>query len=247
MEKKCEMAELDLRSKVSEILILERGIEHLERQTKALHDRCAAISIDNTQLHIRISEEEEHAHMVVEVFNTYRNKMESHREAVLHAARHTQAHAELEKKRALVRMLTQKKEELKEDLENPNGNMVKMAKREVDALKKEISVTRKTIAGKRQQLQKELESHAQIKKDIEIQNKRCDAIIKRLHCQLSRAQAAHRQMSEEIYRMETQLAELKRQQESSQDSASASLHRLMVCNMTVPLPANKGVTVLLHP
>lgn len=100
--------------------------------------------------------------------------------------------------------------------------------REVDALREEISVMRKTAAERKEQLQKEFETHTQIKKDIEvyisrathylyqffscinvqftflkpnfvqIQNRRCEAIVKRLHCQLSRAQAQHRYKQKQI-------------------------------------------------
>ncbi|XP_070787010.1 coiled-coil domain-containing protein 122 [Enoplosus armatus] len=224
VENKGEMAEQELRSKVREVLMLEGEMEHLEWQTKVLRERCAAIRKENAELQIGISEEEENARMALAGLNTYRNKMEGHRAAVLHAASQTEAHKELEEKRALVRMLTQKKEELKKDLENPNGNTVHMAKREIDALKGEISVMRKTVAEKREQLRKEFLTHTQKKKDIEIQNRRYEAIVKRLHCQLSRAQAVHRQMSEDIYHMERQLAELKMQFESSQDSVTHRNH-----------------------
>ncbi|XP_051284292.1 coiled-coil domain-containing protein 122-like [Dicentrarchus labrax] len=215
VEKKGETAEQELRSKAREILMLEGELERLERQTKVLPARCVSISKENTELQIGVSEEEEKARMALERFNTYRHKMEAHRAAVLHAASQTQAYKELAEKRALVRMLAQKKEELREDLENPNGNTVQMAKREIDALKGEISVRRKTTAERKERLRKEFETQAQIKKDVEIQNRRYEAIIKRLHCQLSRAQAVHRQMSEDIYHMERQLAELRRQLKSS--------------------------------
>ncbi|XP_073318225.1 coiled-coil domain-containing protein 122 [Pagrus major] len=219
VEKKRELAEREPRSKAREILLLEAEMDHLEWQTKALHDSCASISKQITDLLIGISEEEEGARMALAGFSSYREKMEAHRAAVLRAASQTEAHKELEEKRALVRMLMQKKEELREDLENPNGNAVQMAKRKIDALKGEISMKRKTTAERKEQLRKEFETQTQIKKDIEIQNKRYEAIVKRLHCQLGRAQAVHRQMSEDIYHMQRQLAELKTQLESSQDSA----------------------------
>ncbi|XP_037617718.1 coiled-coil domain-containing protein 122-like isoform X1 [Sebastes umbrosus] len=219
VEEKGEVAEQELRSKVREFLMLEGEMEHLERQAKVLHDRCTSIGKENTELQIGIIDEEENARMALANFNTYRNKMECHRAAVLHAASQTEAHKELEEKRMLVRMLTQKKEELREDLGNPNGNTVQMAKSERNALKIEFSVMKETVAKKREQLQKQFATHTQIKKDIEIQNRRYEAIVKRLHCQLSRAQAAHRQMSEDVYHMERELAELKGQLESSQDSA----------------------------
>ncbi|XP_056226855.1 coiled-coil domain-containing protein 122-like isoform X1 [Seriola aureovittata] len=215
VEMKGKKAEQQLRSRVREILVLEGDMEHLEQQTKVLHDRCVSISKENAELQIRTREEEEKACVAREGFDTYRQKMEGHRAAVLHAASQTEVHKKLEEKKALVRMLTRKKEELKKDLENPNGDSVHMAKREIDALKEEISVRRKAIAERRERLQKEHATHTQIKRDIEIQNKRYEAIVKRLHCQLSRAQAVYRQMSEDIYHMERQLAELKNQQESS--------------------------------
>lgn len=128
VEKKGELAEQELRSKVREFLMLEGEMEHLGWQTKVLLDRCASISRENTELQIGISEEEENAGMALARFNTYRAKMEGHRAALMHAASQTEAYKELEEKRALVRMLRQKKEELRADLENPNGNTVQMAK-----------------------------------------------------------------------------------------------------------------------
>jgi len=93
-----------------------------------MEGRCVVIGRENIELQIRITEEEEKALLALAKFNTYRDKMAGHRAAFLHAASQTEAHKELEEKRALVRMLTLKKEELKKDLENPNGNAVQMAK-----------------------------------------------------------------------------------------------------------------------
>lgn len=212
VEKQGEMAEQELRAKVREILLLEGEMENLEQQIEVLHDRSLVISKENTELQICMSEEEESARVALEGFSAYRKKMEGHRAAVLHATSETDAHKELEDKRALVSMLRQKKVELKQDLENPNGNTVQVAKvekisfyfmlfdfcsvaflfmclkishiflscsftpficlfpvqREMDALKEEISVTKKLVAERREQLQKEFETHSQIKKDIEV-------------------------------------------------------------------------------
>ncbi|KAM4560493.1 coiled-coil domain-containing protein 122 [Odontesthes bonariensis] len=215
VEKKGETAEQELKSKVREILTLEGKVEYLERQTKVLYDRCVSVTKENAELQMLMREEEESARLAVAKFNTYRKKMEGHRAAVLYAASQTEAHKELEGKKALVQMLTRRKEQLREDLENPNGNTVQIAKREIDALGREISGRRMTVAEMREQLRKEREAHVKLKKDIEIQSRRHEAIVKRLRCQLSRAQAVHRQMSDGIYHLQKQLAELKRQQQSS--------------------------------
>lgn len=128
VKKNSETAERELRSKEREILMLEGELEHLQRQTEVLHKRSAAISQENTQLQYLISEEEENARLALEKFNTYRNKMEAHRVAALHAVSQTEAHKVLEEKKELVKMLKHKKEQLREDLENPNGRTVQMAK-----------------------------------------------------------------------------------------------------------------------
>lgn len=128
VERKAEMAELQLRSTVREILILEAGMENLEQQMKVLHDRCVSISKENTELQDRIREEDEDAQMALARFNAYRSKMEAHSVAVQHAKNNTEVQKVLEERRALVQRLTQEKEQLREDLENPNGNTVQMAK-----------------------------------------------------------------------------------------------------------------------
>ncbi len=49
---------------------------------------------------------------------------------------------------------------------------VNFLQREIDALREEISMMRKTTAERKKQLQKEFETHAQIKKDIEVQQRK---------------------------------------------------------------------------
>ncbi|XP_037552739.1 coiled-coil domain-containing protein 122-like [Nematolebias whitei] len=218
VEKKGEAAEQELRSKERDVLMVEGEMEHLERQIKDLHDRCATVRKENTELHIVISEEKEKARLVLATFDTYRAKMKGHRAAVLHSVSQTEVYKELEEKKVLVQKLKQMKEQLKEDLQNPNGNTVQIAKSEVNALKKEISERRKTLAERREELREEFETHVQLKKDIKIQNRRHEAIVKRLHCQVSRAQAAHRQMLDEVFHLKRQLEQLDRQQWLSQDS-----------------------------
>ncbi|XP_056883770.1 coiled-coil domain-containing protein 122-like isoform X2 [Takifugu flavidus] len=191
IEKKGAIIEQDLRSEIREILVQEAETEQLEHQKKVLHERCGSISKENEGLKIRIGEEEEAARTMKAQFSSYRKKMGGHRVAVLHASQ-AGAQQTLKDKRAFVGKLREKREELRQDLENPNGSTVEKAKREINALKVEISVMKKTASEKRKQLLKETETHTQIKKDTEIQHRRFEAIVRRLHLQLSRAQDAHR-------------------------------------------------------
>uniref|UniRef100_A0A674A6W2 Coiled-coil domain-containing protein 122-like n=1 Tax=Salmo trutta TaxID=8032 RepID=A0A674A6W2_SALTR len=194
-------AEVELKSNVRQILILEGEMEHLQRHMQDLGLRSITVYNENTELRMLIEEEEDNFSRVLAGYNTYRNKMEGHRTAVLQAESQTRAHRELVEKRALVRVLTERREELRADLENPEGNAVKQAQVRAD----EEPV--------RELILKEFESHTLIKKHIEIQNRRYNAIVKRLHCQLMKAQSGHRQLSDDIYHMEREIQDLKKRLE----------------------------------
>uniref|UniRef100_A0A3B3Z3K4 Uncharacterized protein n=1 Tax=Poecilia mexicana TaxID=48701 RepID=A0A3B3Z3K4_9TELE len=187
IEKKTAHAEQQLRSKLREIHLLEGEMEHLERQRVLLQDHCASINRENVKRHMLIQDKEENARSTLEKISMYRNKMKGHRDAVLQAVSQTEAHRELEENRMLVLKLRQEKEQLKEDLQNPNGITLQTAK--VQNIHKMILKYLVSIAGGREQLKKEFEIHAKLKRDIEVQ--RYEAIVKRLRCQLSRAQAVH--------------------------------------------------------
>lgn len=108
--------EQDLRSEIREILVQEAEIEQLEHQKKVLHERCSSISKESEGLKIRIGEEEEAARTMKAQFSSYRKKMGGHRVAVWHVS---QAGAQ--------QTLEEKREELGQDLENPNGSTVEKA------------------------------------------------------------------------------------------------------------------------
>ncbi|KAM4525710.1 coiled-coil domain-containing protein 122-like [Fundulus diaphanus] len=214
IEKKFQHAEQELRSKSREIQLLEGETEHLERQRKILLESCTSISKENIELQMLIQEEEDNAQLTLGKFGVYRKKMKGHRDAVLQAMSQTETHRELEEKRMLVCKLRQEKEQLRKDLQNPNDNTPQMAKGETDALKRELLERKVAIAERREHLKNEFETHAKLKKDIEIQNRRHEAIVKRLRSQLSKAQAVHRQALDEIFQLQRQLVELKGQRQS---------------------------------
>ncbi|XP_028327306.1 coiled-coil domain-containing protein 122 [Gouania willdenowi] len=207
LQQKSKAAEQELRWKAREFLVLEGELEQAELQTKVLQDRCASIRKDSAHLQATISEQEENVNRKLEEFKTYRYKMENHRAAVLLALSCTKAHKELEEKKDLVKKLRQETEELREDLQKPDGKTAQLGKRAVEALKEQISEKRTIIFEKKEELQNEGEVHTQFKKDIEIQKRRYEAIVKRLRCQLGRARAARREVSDDIHHMRRQLAE----------------------------------------
>uniref|UniRef100_A0A673BX27 Coiled-coil domain containing 122 n=1 Tax=Sphaeramia orbicularis TaxID=375764 RepID=A0A673BX27_9TELE len=157
IEEKCKSAVVALRAQMRERLILEDDMENLEQHRQVLFARCTSITMEITDVQSCIREEVEKVSKAQAGYNTYRKKMEGHRAAVFHVANQTKAHKELEEKRVMVMMLTQEKEELKRDLENPNGNSVQMEKVE--------ELTEFYIS---KQLRKESESHIQFKREIEV-------------------------------------------------------------------------------
>ncbi|XP_061687239.1 uncharacterized protein LOC133506796 isoform X4 [Syngnathoides biaculeatus] len=126
VQKNCDEAEKKLRHKMRDLFILEDDMIHLEQQMQAGRDYCASITAEKTKLLEQIFEEEEKASMAQAQFDLYRRKMEGHRQAIMHAVGQTDIC--MQDKRALVQKLRMAKEELKEDLKNPNGNKVQMAK-----------------------------------------------------------------------------------------------------------------------
>lgn len=109
-------------------MVQEAGIEQLEHQKKVLHGRYNSFSKENAGLEIKIGEEEENAWTMLAQFSSYRKKMAGHRQAVLQAGSQTGAQKILKEKRAVVRKLKEKREELRQDLEHPNGSTVEKAK-----------------------------------------------------------------------------------------------------------------------
>ncbi|CDQ92223.1 unnamed protein product [Oncorhynchus mykiss] len=206
IEKKGKEAEVELKSNVRQILILEGEMEHLQRHMQDLGLRSVTVYNENTELRLLIEEEEDNFSRVLAGYNTYRNKMEGHRTAVLQAESQTRAHRELGSGQSAHR----EERGAEADLENPEGNAVKQAQKELDDMRGQISDRRKLVTERRELILKEFESHTLIKKHIEIQNRRYDAIVKRLHCQLMKAQSGHRQLSDDIYHMEREIQDLKR-------------------------------------
>lgn len=128
METIAQAAEPQLRSTLREILIVEAEMENLQQGADSLWGRCASISVENTRLVANIREQDAEAAAVLEKFTAYRNKMQAHTEAVELASCQTQEHKALEESRALVRRLTQQRDELREDLDNPKGNTAQREK-----------------------------------------------------------------------------------------------------------------------
>ncbi|XP_036396760.1 coiled-coil domain-containing protein 122 [Megalops cyprinoides] len=209
VEKSREDAQLDLKTIERKMQSLEDEMEQLQRHSSDLESESQAIWMENMRLQFQIEEEEERFQQLLAGYNTYRDKMEGHKFAIAEEESQTAVHRELVEKRAAIKRLAGKREELRSDLLNPEGNVVKQAQKEIEDVRKQISAVKEIIHERTQLLVKEQETHTRLRKDIEIQNRRCEAILRRLHCQLNKAQSNRRQLTDDICRMEEEVGDLR--------------------------------------
>ncbi|MCJ8729256.1 hypothetical protein PDJAM_G00104050 [Pangasius djambal] len=137
--------------------------------------------------------------------------MESYKMSISAMESHATIHKELTEKREEVKRLKEYREELKVELQNPEGNAIRQSQKETDNFKAQIHNTKELIRRKGILLEKEKKNHSQLRKDIAIHNRRCEAIVKWLCCQLDKAQSNHGELSSDIFHMEKEVEHLKKQ------------------------------------
>ncbi|XP_067895950.1 coiled-coil domain-containing protein 122 [Heterodontus francisci] len=202
---------------LQEIRTTEKQIYHLENESESRRQHCAeleaqllSLSTNNLQLKFAIQEEEEKYFKLLAGYDKYRQKMLAHKELTNQLESRSPIMMQLEEKILMVKELKAKKEELVRDLMNPEGNIIKQVQGEITELMTKISEIKETINGKSVLLIKEQERHVQLRKEIEVQNKRCEAILKRLYCQLNKVQSNKRQLTWDMQQLEKTAAHLRR-------------------------------------
>ncbi|RXM97548.1 Coiled-coil domain-containing protein 122 [Acipenser ruthenus] len=141
--------------------------EHRRKHSENLEAQTRALYMENVNLQLSIEQEEEHFQLLLAGYNTYRNKMDAHREVIAYVEGKTATTRELLEKREIVKKLREKKEELRIDLENPEGNVVRHVQGDIYNLKLKISEVKETVNKKIACLVKEQEVHIQLKKEVE--------------------------------------------------------------------------------
>ncbi|KAL2088171.1 hypothetical protein ACEWY4_016999 [Coilia grayii] len=217
IQKNCKDVEFELKNYDRQINGLLCEIDQIKRHNSSVESQLHEINCENMKLQFHIQEQEERQQSILAGHNAYRKKMEDHKMAVAEAKSRMPMNRELMEARELVRQLRGEGERdaLEADLHNAGAEAAKQAHQELRGLEQSVLVKMKTVEEKQAFLRREREVHAQLRKDIEIQNKRFDAIVKRLRCQLSKAQFDHRDLISDIKHMERKVEELTRQVEQS--------------------------------
>uniref|UniRef100_A0A8C4RVA6 Coiled-coil domain-containing protein 122 n=1 Tax=Erpetoichthys calabaricus TaxID=27687 RepID=A0A8C4RVA6_ERPCA len=191
-----------------QICTVENDILQTQKFLRSLEKETHAIFMENVKCQLTIEQEEEKFQILLEEFNTYRNKMESYKEDISKEEGSFSTRKELMEKKEMVKNLKAKKEALRIDLQNPDGSLVRSLQEELFNLKTKIDDANGAISDLNSQLIKEEEIQLQLKKEIEV--KRSEAIIRRLHCQLNKAQANKRLQRWNIEQLQKKLVYLRK-------------------------------------
>ncbi|NXB63594.1 CC122 protein, partial [Struthidea cinerea] len=217
LQAKCQELEKEMNSILLETKTTEREIhlqddaievtkyqcENLEAQVRALYSENLKLRCDAERVH-------EEFEMILARNNEYREKIKDHKHVFWEMESKMSVMIELAKKKAVVEELKTKKEELMCDIQNPAGSVIKQVQEEITLLKSEITTLKGFINKKTDLLEEEKKKHAKLRKEIEVQNKRYDAILKRLHCQLNKVHSNKRQWHWNIQQLEKKAAELRK-------------------------------------
>ncbi|KAM8784396.1 coiled-coil domain-containing protein 122 [Rhynchonycteris naso] len=177
--------------------------ENLETQIKSLHKENVKIKFD-----IEATQEDFEERMIR--YNEYCTKIKVYKDNLEEEENKYPFMTELHEKQDTVKKLKITKEELKQDLQNPEGNWMKQVQEDITKLKDKITTIKESIIEKSCFLEEENLTHEKLRKEIEVQHKRYGAILKRLHCQVNKLQSDRRQWQWSIQQLEKAAAELRK-------------------------------------
>ncbi|XP_021113554.1 coiled-coil domain-containing protein 122 isoform X4 [Heterocephalus glaber] len=143
-------------------------------------------------------------------YNAYYEKIKTHKDSLGEIERKWSFMTELYEKRDLIKTLKTMKEELRQGLQNPGGNRITQTQEDISKLKNTIVTVKESISETTCFLEEEKKTHEKLRKEIEVQHKRYDAILKRLHCQVNKLQSNRRQWQWNIQQLEKTAVELRK-------------------------------------
>uniref|UniRef100_A0A7M4DZF0 Coiled-coil domain containing 122 n=2 Tax=Crocodylus porosus TaxID=8502 RepID=A0A7M4DZF0_CROPO len=210
LERQRDTILLDTKATERQIYQQDDAIEMTECNCKSLEAQVRSLYAENIKLKLDTETAEEEFETMLANNNAYREKILVHKALFWEIESKMPVMIELAKKQSIVKELKTKKEQLMHELQNPEGHVIKQAQEQITHLKEKISVVKESINEKTKHLEEEKKMHVKLRKEIEVQNKRCDAILKRLHCQLNKLQSNKRQRHWNIQQMEKRAAELRK-------------------------------------
>ncbi|XP_025041085.2 coiled-coil domain-containing protein 122 [Pelodiscus sinensis] len=210
IEKQMESVLLETKATERQIYQQEDDTETTKCHCESLESQVRDLNAEKIKLKLDTEAAQEAFEMILARNSAYREKIRIHKEHLWEAESKMPVMLELVKKRDMVKVLQTKKEELMNDLLNPEGQVIKQVQEEITHIKEEVTMVKECIKEKNNLLEEEKKVHATLRKEIEVQNKRWDAILKRLHCQLNKLQSNRRHWHWNIQQMEKKAADLRK-------------------------------------
>ncbi|XP_075597904.1 coiled-coil domain-containing protein 122 [Balearica regulorum gibbericeps] len=210
LEKEMESILLETKMTEREIYLQDDAIEVTKYHCENLEAQVIALYSENLKLRRDVETVEEEFEMTFARNNEYREKIKAHKHLFWEMESKMPVMIELAKKKTVVKELKTKKEELMHDLQNPEGSVINQVQEEITLLQRNITTLKEFINKKTDLLEEEKKRHAKLRKEIEVQNKRYDAILKRLHCQLNKLHSNKKQWHWNIQQLEKKAAELRK-------------------------------------
>uniref|UniRef100_A0A8C5SQP6 Coiled-coil domain-containing protein 122 n=1 Tax=Laticauda laticaudata TaxID=8630 RepID=A0A8C5SQP6_LATLA len=186
-----------------EALAAARGhCEDLEAQIAASHG-------ENVKLTQEIDALQEDSETKVLGNRAYSEKMAAHRKRFEEAESKLPFVVELARKRATVQQLMEKKEKLLASLQEGEEEAT-VGQDEISCLQSEIKVLKEAVGEKENAVRDEKSRQATLQKEIELQRKRSEAVLKRLRCQLNNLELGRRQWRLKMQQLEGEAEELRK-------------------------------------
>ncbi|XP_027784773.2 coiled-coil domain-containing protein 122 isoform X2 [Marmota flaviventris] len=207
-----QIAAISAETKETERQIYQKdaAIENSRLQCGSLESQIKSLYTENVKLKFDIEMAQEDFEERMIKYKTYYAKIKAHKDSLGEIESQWSFMIELCEKRDLVKKLKTMKEELIQDLQNPEGNQMTQVQEDTSKLKNEIITVKESIIEKTCFLEEEKRRHEKLTKEIEVQHKRYYAILKRLHCQVNKLQSNRRQWQWNIQQLEKTAAELRK-------------------------------------
>ncbi|OCT95565.1 coiled-coil domain-containing protein 122 [Xenopus laevis] len=211
----------DLRSVLLETKAVEKMISHEEDTIENLIRLCGILKAQNhsiyaesIRLKLNLETQKEDLEAILSRNNAYRAKIEDNIRCLLEAENTLPVMTELINKRDVLRMLKRQKEKMIQDLHNPESIAIKQVQGEIAYLEEKLKEVKQCITLKNKVYDEEKERHDGLQKEIEVQKRRFDAILKRLHSQINKAKMNRRQYQWQIDQMEKTATDLRQKLET---------------------------------
>ncbi|XP_063102721.1 LOW QUALITY PROTEIN: coiled-coil domain-containing protein 122-like [Cavia porcellus] len=165
LEKQIAAVSAETKETERQIYQQDAVIENSKLQCESLEIQIKSLHKENIKLKFDIESAQEDFCEQMKKYNAYYVKIKTHKDNLGEIERKWSFMTELDEKRDLIKKLKTMKEELKQDLQNPDETT--QIQEEISKLKNEIITVKESIIEKTCFLEEEKKTHEKLRKEIE--------------------------------------------------------------------------------